>query len=114
MADSQEEPQIRNGKLLAARVTDKVTSKVEKGQMSIIAGIIVHQTGGANAQSALASYEKGAAGAHFLIDMDGTIYQTARTNQKCWHVLHKSGTGSASPSSRTIRAIAGESSRPSS
>ena len=28
----------------------------------------------------------GAAGAHFLIDKDGTIYQTARLTQKTWHV----------------------------
>lgn len=86
MAEPQTAPEIKNGKLLSPRVADKVTSKIEKGQMASVAGIIVHQTGGANAESSLSSYEKGAAGAHFLIDTDGTIYQTARTDQKCWHV----------------------------
>jgi N-acetyl-anhydromuramyl-L-alanine amidase AmpD len=86
MPEPQAAAEIKNGKLISPRVTDKLTSKIEKGQMTGVAGIVVHQTGGANAQSSLSSYEKGAAGAHFLIDTDGTIYQTARTNQKCWHV----------------------------
>jgi len=86
MADPKATAEIKNGKLLSSRVTDKVTSKIEKGLMSSVAGIVVHQTGGASAQSALSSYEKGEAGAHFLVDTDGTIYQTARVDQKCWHV----------------------------
>lgn len=79
-------PTIKNGKLLSPRVVDKITGKIEKGALASVAALIVHQTGGANAESALASYQKGAAGAHFLIGKEGTIYQTARVNQKCWHV----------------------------
>ena len=51
-----------------------------------MSAIVVHQTGGATAESALQSYIAGINGAHFLIDKDGTIYQTARIDQKCWHV----------------------------
>lgn len=79
-------PTIKNGKLLSPRVVDKITGKIEKGALASVAALVVHQTGGANAESALASYRKGAAGAHFLIGKEGTIYQTARVNQKCWHV----------------------------
>jgi N-acetyl-anhydromuramyl-L-alanine amidase AmpD len=57
------------------------------GPMPQIHGIIVHQTGAATAQSTLDSYlKKGANGAHFLIDKDGTIYQTGSLSWKQWHV----------------------------
>jgi N-acetyl-anhydromuramyl-L-alanine amidase AmpD len=54
--------------------------------MAAVNGIIVHQTGGATAQSAFNAYLAGATGAHLLIDVDGTIYQTARLDQVTWHV----------------------------
>jgi N-acetyl-anhydromuramyl-L-alanine amidase AmpD len=57
------------------------------GKMSSIHGIIVHQTGAATGQSTLDSYlHRGAAGAHFLIDKDGTIYQTGSVFWRQWHV----------------------------
>lgn len=74
------------GKLVHANVADKINSKIEKGKLSSVSAIVVHQTGGATAESALNSYDAGVNGAHFLIDKDGTIYQTARIDQKCWHV----------------------------
>jgi N-acetyl-anhydromuramyl-L-alanine amidase AmpD len=67
-------------------VTLKIEPKIEKGPMATVNGIVVHQTGGTSATSAFSSYASGAAGAHFLIDKDGTIYQTARLTQKTWHV----------------------------
>jgi N-acetyl-anhydromuramyl-L-alanine amidase AmpD len=86
MASTETTPTISNGKLVSPKVVDKVTAKIEKGALATVSALIVHQTGGSNAASSLASYEAGKAGAHFLIDKDGTIYQTARVNQKCWHV----------------------------
>jgi N-acetyl-anhydromuramyl-L-alanine amidase AmpD len=77
---------ITNGIVVDAKVTPKIESKIEKGAMSTVNGILVHQTGGTSAASAFSSYASGAAGAHFLIDKDGTIYQTARVTQKTWHV----------------------------
>jgi len=74
------------GKLIHRNVTDKVNNKIEKGKLSSVHAIVVHQTGGATAESALQSYNQGKNGAHFLIDKDGSIYQTARIDQKCWHV----------------------------
>jgi N-acetyl-anhydromuramyl-L-alanine amidase AmpD len=50
-------------------------------------GMIVHQTGGLTAQSSLSSYTRPKAnGAHFLIDRDETIYQTASLHKQTWHV----------------------------
>lgn len=77
---------LKDGKLIDPRVTDKVNAKIEKGVLKTVAALIVHQTGGGSALSALESYKAGGNGAHFLIDRDGTIYQTARVTQRCWHV----------------------------
>lgn len=47
----------------------------------------MHQTNAPTASSTFHSYQtKGATGAHFLIDKDGTIYQTASLFQITWHV----------------------------
>lgn len=60
---------------------------IEHGDMKIVNGIIVHQTGGNDAASSLNSYKnKKANGAHFLIDKDGTIYQVASLLKQTWHV----------------------------
>src|ERR1035438_9173041 len=60
------------------KVTLAIRPRIEHGQMGHIIGIIVHQTGSSTAKSSLDSYLlEGANGAHFLIDKDGTIYQTA-------------------------------------
>jgi hypothetical protein len=77
---------IVDGKLIADRVTDRIESRIEKGPMAKVDALVMHQTGSGNAASSFASYRQGKAGAHFLIDKDGTIYQSARTNQTCWHV----------------------------
>ncbi|MBV8273343.1 MAG: N-acetylmuramoyl-L-alanine amidase, partial [Cupriavidus sp.] len=65
----------------------KLFPNLERGDMNSVVGIVVHQTGGQSAQGTLAGYRaKGANGAHFLIDKDGTIYQTASLNKKTNHV----------------------------
>jgi N-acetyl-anhydromuramyl-L-alanine amidase AmpD len=77
---------IAGGKVVDGKIMLKIEPKLEKGPMAVVNGIVVHQTGGTSAASALWSYANGAAGAHFLIDKDGRIYQTARLTQKTWHV----------------------------
>jgi N-acetylmuramoyl-L-alanine amidase len=77
----------KDGKVLDAGVIPKLLSTIEHGAMKTIHGIIVHQTGGSTAQSTLSSYaKKDAHGAHFLIDKDGTIYQTASLYKITHHV----------------------------
>ncbi|CAB3765935.1 N-acetylmuramoyl-L-alanine amidase [Burkholderia puraquae] len=64
----------------AERVIVKIYSSIERGPLEHVNGIVVHQTGAATASSTFNSYGNTAHvpnGAHFLIDKDGTIYQTA-------------------------------------
>ena len=60
---------------------------LQHGTMPTVSGIIVHQTGASTAGSTLNSYlAAGANGAHFLIDKDGTIYQTGSVFWRQYHV----------------------------
>lgn len=60
---------------------------IERGDMSQVNGIVIHQTGASTAASTFNSYANpGANGAHFLIDKDGTIYQTASLHKATNHV----------------------------
>ena len=75
------------GFTLSARIKRAPKPIVEHGSLDAIHGIIVHQTGAATAESTLNSYERiSSNGAHFLIDRDGSIYQTASLYKKTWHV----------------------------
>ena len=77
---------IQDGKVIDSNVTLKVFSTLEHGQMNEVHAIVVHQTGGQSSAGTLSQYENSSVGAHFLVDKDGTIYQTARVTQKCLHV----------------------------
>lgn len=75
------------GEIIDLKITNARSKSLEKGEMKKISGIIVHQTGAATAKSTLESYKRATAnGAHFLIDKDGTIYQTASIYKQTWHV----------------------------
>lgn len=77
----------RQGYILSARVKPAARPMIERGVLHRIRGIIVHQTGGATSSSSLISFtKKDANGAHFLIDKDGKIYQTASLFRQTWHV----------------------------
>jgi len=76
-----------NGEIVDGRVLGRIQKSIERGQMSSIVGIVVHQTGSSSADSTFHSYANASAnGAHFLIDKDGTIYQTASVYRKTAHV----------------------------
>ena len=69
------------------RVTRALRPFLEHGPMPVVHGIVVHQTDSDKAAGTLAQYEKpGSNGAHFLIDKDGKIYQTASVFKKTHHV----------------------------
>lgn len=109
--------EIKDGLLTDPQVTHNVISAIERGAMDLkkINAIVIHQTHGFTAQSAINAWKEGREiktkkgttkfypGAHFLIDrgsgtfeegekespykgIDGKIYQTARVTQKCSHV----------------------------
>ena len=76
----------QNGNVLSSRVKLAISLTIQRGPMNHVRGIIVHQTGSLTAQATLNSYKRGNPnGAHFLIDKDGTIYQTASIFKKTWH-----------------------------
>ncbi len=76
-----------NGHIYADRIKIKIFNNIEHEKMDAVNGIVVHQSNASTASSTFHSYQnKGAAGAHFLIDRDGTIYQTASLFKVTWHV----------------------------
>lgn len=77
----------RGGLVDAERIKTKIFPNIERGALGAVNGIVVHQTGGPTADSAFGAYrQKGAVGAHFMIDKDGTIYQTASVYKITNHV----------------------------
>lgn len=76
-----------NGHVIHTRITVKIFPHIERDAMTTINGIIVHQTDASSSQSTFNSYMlANANGAHFLIDKDGTIYQTASIYKRANHV----------------------------
>ncbi|NVM87680.1 hypothetical protein FHT32_001319 [Variovorax sp. SG517] len=77
-----------HGMVSHARVRRARSPQIERGKrVGAITGIVVHQTDADTLDSSLNSYRNPKAnGAHFLIDKDGTIYQTAAIYQRTNHV----------------------------
>ena len=77
-----------HGMISHARVRRARSPQIERGKRAgAITGIVVHQTDADTSASSLNSYKRPKAnGAHFLIDKDGTIYQTAAIYQRTNHV----------------------------
>jgi len=63
-----------------------VSYPIAHGDLKAIHGIVVHQTDSPTAEAAFNAYKRGGNGAHFLIDKDGTIYQTLSLKKKAHHV----------------------------
>ena len=78
---------IEDGKILDKKVEIKTYSSIEHGNMSGVTSIVLHRTDSYNAAGTLSAYAKGKeSGAHFLIDKNGQIYQTANLKKFCQHV----------------------------
>jgi len=76
-----------SGHVIDSKVTVKIFSHIERGDMLVVNGIIIHQTNASTAQSTFNSYMNAQAnGAHFLIDKDGKIFQTDSLNKRTNHV----------------------------
>lgn len=68
----------KDGIVDAEKIKVKLFPNIEGRQLKEVNGLVVHQTASPTAQSTFNSYSKpGANGAHFLIDKNGAIYQTA-------------------------------------
>ena len=78
---------IEDGKIVDKKVEIKTYSSIEHGNISNITSIVLHRTDSYNAEGTLSAYAKGKeSGAHFLIDKNGQIYQTANLKKFCQHV----------------------------
>jgi|WetSurMetagenome_2_1015567.scaffolds.fasta_scaffold76647_1 N-acetyl-anhydromuramyl-L-alanine amidase AmpD len=78
------------GRVIHPRVKLSIIPNIEIRPMSAIKGIIIHQTNSPTVESTLNSYNgEKKLGAHFLIDKDGTIYQTASVYKTTNHVGSK-------------------------
>ncbi|SFD34725.1 peptidoglycan recognition protein family protein [Paracidovorax konjaci] len=75
------------GMIVNAGIVPRRFSQIERQPLEQVRGIIVHQTGSGTAASTFNSYGlANANGAHFLIDKDGTVYQTASVRKRTHHV----------------------------
>jgi N-acetyl-anhydromuramyl-L-alanine amidase AmpD len=75
------------GHAYADRISVKIFPNIERGVLDQVNGIVVHQTYSPTASATFNSYaDPGANGAHFLIDKDGAIYQTASVYKRTNHV----------------------------
>lgn len=59
---------------------------LEHGRLNKVVAIVLHQTDSSTAQQTFNSYVNSPHGAHFLIDKNGQIYQTASLLMHCYHV----------------------------
>lgn len=75
-----------DGMLASSRISQKRYTAIEHGPLIAANAIVVHQTDSRTAVSSLSAYTNDGNGAHFLIDKDGTIYQTASVHKRCFHV----------------------------
>jgi len=87
LSDSKKSYTVRNGLILSKNIINKTYNSIEHGNIKSVNAIVLHRTDSSTAKSTLASYHKGQkTGAHFLIDKEGKIYQTASMIKSCWHV----------------------------
>ena len=76
----------KDGMLVDGKVILRRFPTIEHGKLAGVQAIVVHQTDAPTAQHTFNSYTAGGNGAHFLIDKNGLIYQTASMNMRCYHV----------------------------
>jgi len=75
-----------SGMLVDKRVIHRRFPNIEHGLIASVKAVVVHQTDAPTAQHTFNAYKAGGNGAHFLIDKNGKIFQTASTQKRCYHV----------------------------
>ena len=68
------------------KIEQKFFKQLEHGDLKKVNAIVLHRTGAPTAASTLSNYATTAIGAHFLIDVDGHIYQTIDIAKRAAHV----------------------------
>jgi N-acetyl-anhydromuramyl-L-alanine amidase AmpD len=77
---------LQKGLFKDLKVQQRLFPGIEKGPLTKVNALVIHQTGAPTTQHTFNSYQNGGHGAHFLIDKMGKIYQTANLNKKAYHV----------------------------
>lgn len=65
---------------------DGMLVNARHGKLTGVHAIVLHQTDAPSLKHTFNSYRMGGNGAHFLIDKNGLIYQTASLHMRCYHV----------------------------
>ena len=74
------------GMLISDRVELRRFPTIEHGDLRSVSALVVHQTDASTAQHTFNAYVAKGNGAHFLIEKNGVIYQTASLKKRCYHV----------------------------
>lgn len=74
------------GMLISDRVEPRRFQSIEQGDLRSVRALVIHQTDAPTAQHTFNGYLSNGNGAHFLIEKDGRIYQTASLKKRCYHV----------------------------
>ncbi|NVZ72942.1 peptidoglycan recognition protein family protein [Pseudomonas costantinii] len=74
------------GMLISERVEPRRFHSIEHGDLRSVRALVIHQTDAPTAQHTFNSYLSKGNGAHFLIEKNGVIYQTASLKKRCYHV----------------------------
>ena len=76
----------KDGMLIDGRVISRRFPSIEQGKLTGVHAIVLHQTDAATLNHTFNAYLMGGNGAHFLIDKNGLIYQTASLHMRCYHI----------------------------
>ena len=74
------------GMLISDRVELRRFQTIEHGDLLGVCALVIHQTDAPTARHTFNGYLSKGNGAHFLIEKDGAIYQTASVKKRCYHV----------------------------
>lgn len=74
------------GMMVSDQVKPRRFQSIEHGDLRSVRALVVHQTDAPTAQHTFNGYRSKGSGAHFLVEKDGVIYQTASLRKRCFHV----------------------------
>ncbi|ARB27890.1 N-acetylmuramoyl-L-alanine amidase [Pseudomonas tolaasii] len=74
------------GMLISSKVEHRRFQTIEQGDLRSVSALVVHQTDAPTAEHTFNGYRSKGSGAHFLIEKNGVIYQTASMKKRCFHV----------------------------
>lgn len=77
---------LNSDPLMTLPIKSNIIGNLEHGPIGKVQALVLHQTNSSTAKSTLNTWKTRPYGTHFLIDKDGTTYQTARLTKQTLHV----------------------------